>query len=175
MILSVTLPFFALIFFGFLAARRAWVPIAAVPAFNGFLFYFAVPAMLFRFAANTPFREITNAYKSAFVDACYQVKDHDGKTGKVKFTSRTDYHPFRIKDDAPVVRRALAGARRAGLTPATRTTRGGLDANWLVRHGVPTVTFGAGQHNIHTIDEYVDLAEFYQGCTMAIALATYTG
>jgi len=60
-ILSVTLPFFALIFFGYLAARRNWVPTAAVPAFNGFLLYFAVPAMLFRFAANTPFREITNA------------------------------------------------------------------------------------------------------------------
>ena len=61
MILSVTLPFFALIFFGYVAARREWVPIAAVPAFNGFLLYFAVPAMLFRFAANTPFRDITNA------------------------------------------------------------------------------------------------------------------
>ena len=61
MILSVTLPFFALIFLGFVAARRGWVPTAAVPAFNGFLLYFAVPAMLFRFTANTPFREITNA------------------------------------------------------------------------------------------------------------------
>lgn len=61
MILSVTLPFFALIFLGFLAARRGWVPTAAVPAFNGFLLYFAVPAMLFRFTANTPFREIANA------------------------------------------------------------------------------------------------------------------
>ena len=60
MILSVTLPFFALIFLGYLAASRRWVPTEAVPAFNGFLLYFAVPAMLFRFAANTPFREITN-------------------------------------------------------------------------------------------------------------------
>lgn len=60
MILSVTLPFFALILLGFIAARQRWVPTEAVPAFNGFLLYFAVPAMLFRFAANTPFREITN-------------------------------------------------------------------------------------------------------------------
>ena len=51
MILSVTLPFFALIFLGFVAARLRWVPTEAVPAFNGFLLYFAVPAMLFRFAA----------------------------------------------------------------------------------------------------------------------------
>ena len=60
MILSVTLPFFALIFLGFVAARLRWVPTEAVPAFNGFLLYFAVPAMLFRFASNTPFRELTN-------------------------------------------------------------------------------------------------------------------
>jgi len=59
-ILGVTLPFFALILFGYVAARRRWVPSEAVPAFNGFLLYFAVPAMLFRFAAGTPFQEIAN-------------------------------------------------------------------------------------------------------------------
>jgi predicted permease len=58
LILSVTLPFFALIFLGYLAAWRRWVPPEAVPAFNGFLLFFAVPAMLFRFAANTPFEEM---------------------------------------------------------------------------------------------------------------------
>jgi hypothetical protein len=60
LILSVTLPFFALILFGYVAAWRRWVPTEAVPAFNGFLLYFAVPAMLFRFAANTPFDELIN-------------------------------------------------------------------------------------------------------------------
>jgi malonate transporter and related proteins len=60
MIFSVTVPFFALIFFGYVAAKRSWVPTEAVPAFNGFLLFFAVPAMLFRFAANTPFADITN-------------------------------------------------------------------------------------------------------------------
>jgi predicted permease len=59
-ILGVTVPFFALVLFGYIAAARRWVPTEAVPAFNGFLLYFAVPAMLFRFAANTPFGEITN-------------------------------------------------------------------------------------------------------------------
>lgn len=60
MILSVTLPFFALILFGYIAAARRWVPTEAVPAFNGFLLFFAVPAMLFRFAANTPFDDLVN-------------------------------------------------------------------------------------------------------------------
>lgn len=60
MILAVTLPFFALILLGYVAAWRQWVPTSAVPAFNGFLLYFAVPAMLFRFASNTPFEQLVN-------------------------------------------------------------------------------------------------------------------
>lgn len=60
-ILTITVPFFALILAGYVSARRGWVPTEAVPAFNGFLLYFAIPAMLFRFASSTPFHEIANA------------------------------------------------------------------------------------------------------------------
>ena len=60
MILAITLPFFALILIGYVAARLQWVPTSAVPAFNGFLLYFAVPAMLFRFASNTPFDQLVD-------------------------------------------------------------------------------------------------------------------
>ncbi len=90
----------------------------------------------------------------------------------MKFTSRLDYHSFRLKDDAPVVRRAVRAAEGAGLTPTLKVGNGGLDANWLVRHKVPTVTFGAGQNNIHTTEEYVDVKSFVEGCRMALALAT---
>jgi malonate transporter and related proteins len=66
-ILSVTLPFFALILLGYVAASRRWVPTEAVPAFNGFLLYFAVPAMLFRFTAHTPFDRLVDvAFFSAW-------------------------------------------------------------------------------------------------------------
>jgi tripeptide aminopeptidase len=90
----------------------------------------------------------------------------------VRFRSRLDYHPFRLAEDAPVVRQAQEAAQRAGLRPVLRVANGGLDANWLVRHGIPTVTFGAGQHNIHTTEEYVDLPLFLAGCRLALVLAT---
>ena len=118
------------------------------------------------------FREITNAYKSAFVDASCKVKDQEGTTGKVRFTSRTDYHPFRLKDDSPVVHRAIAAVKAIGREPRTKVTNGGLDANWMVKHGIPTATFGAGQNEIHTVKEWVDVPEFLEGCRLAIALAT---
>ena len=117
-------------------------------------------------------RDITTAFKSAFTDAAARVKDHEGHTGKVRFVSKSDYHPFRLKDDAPVVQRAAAAVRAIGREPNLRVTNGGLDANWMVKHGIPTVTFGAGQNEIHTAKEYVDLTEFESGCRLALALAT---
>lgn len=118
-------------------------------------------------------REITAAYKAAFTAAAARVKDHEGRPGKATFHSRLDYVPFRLKDDAPVVKRAAAAVAGAlGREPNLRVTNGGLDANWMVKHGIPTVTFGAGQNEIHTVKEYVDLTEFESGCRLALALAT---
>ncbi len=120
-------------------------------------------------------RDITAAFKAAFAAAAARVKDHEGHTGKVKFVSKSDYHPFRLKEDAPVVRRAAAAVRAIGREPNLRVTNGGLDANWMVKHGIPTVTFGAGQNEIHTAKEYVDLTEFESGCRLALALAAREG
>jgi tripeptide aminopeptidase len=46
------------------------------------------------------------------------------------------------------------------------------DANGFDKHGVPTVTIGAGQYEIHTVNEYGDLPELANGCRLAVALAT---
>jgi tripeptide aminopeptidase len=115
---------------------------------------------------------ITSAYAKAFRDSAKRVTDADGRTAKVKFTRRRDYFPFRIKETSPVVRLARAAAERAGWTATLRSTNGGLDANWLTRHGIPTLTFGAGQNNVHTVDEFVNLDDFLEGCRFALALAT---
>jgi tripeptide aminopeptidase len=117
-------------------------------------------------------RTITNAYRDAFRAAAKHVSDDRGRIAKVRFETRHDYYPFHLKATEPVVRHALAAAEQAELKPTLRVTNGGLDANWLVRHGIPTVTFGAGQNNIHTVDEFVDVAEFAKGCRMALAVAT---
>jgi tripeptide aminopeptidase len=120
-------------------------------------------------------REISAAFKAAFTSAAGIVRDHEGRTAKVKFTSRLDYLPFRLKDDAPVVKRAADAVRAIGREPNLRVTNGGLDANWMVKHGIPTITFGAGQNEIHTVKEFVDLAEYESGCRLAVALATSEG
>jgi tripeptide aminopeptidase len=117
-------------------------------------------------------KEITAAYKAAFTKAAVDATNSEGKTGRVKFTTHTAYHPFRLKDTAPVVRRAVAAVAAQGHTPNVRLVNGGLDANYLVRHGIPTVTFGAGQNEAHTVDEWIDLTEFEVSCHLAVELAT---
>ena len=59
-ILTVTFPFFALVLAGYAATRVGWLTLPAVPGLNGFVLYFAVPCMLFRFGANTPVAELLN-------------------------------------------------------------------------------------------------------------------
>ncbi len=59
-ILSVTVPFFALVLCGYLAARRHVLPESAIPGLNAFVLYFALPCMLFRFGAGTPLWDLLN-------------------------------------------------------------------------------------------------------------------
>lgn len=53
-VLLVTFPFFALVLCGYVAARRRMLALEAIPALNGFVLYFALPCMLYRFGASTP-------------------------------------------------------------------------------------------------------------------------
>jgi malonate transporter and related proteins len=53
-VLEVTAPVFALIFAGFLAPRLKVLPHSGVAGINAFVFYFALPAMLFRVITQQP-------------------------------------------------------------------------------------------------------------------------
>ncbi|QEG35428.1 M20/M25/M40 family metallo-hydrolase [Bythopirellula goksoeyrii] len=116
--------------------------------------------------------KIAAGYREAFAKAQAEVTDVDGETAEVNFVSKPSYPSFEVKDDAPAVKHANRAVEMIGLEPVTLFSNGGLDANWLDKHGVPTVTIGAGQYEIHTIKEYIDLPEFAQGCRLAVALAT---
>ncbi|MDD5029589.1 MAG: AEC family transporter [Rhodoferax sp.] len=57
-IFLITFPFFALVLCGYLAARRRMLPLEAIPGLNGFVLFFALPCMLYRFGANTPIAQL---------------------------------------------------------------------------------------------------------------------
>jgi malonate transporter len=57
-ILATTFPFFALVLCGYLAVRRQMLPQLAIPGMNGFVLYFALPCLLYRFGASTPLAQL---------------------------------------------------------------------------------------------------------------------
>lgn len=60
-ILQVTFPFFALVLCGYVAARRRLLPLEAIGGLNGFVLFFALPCMLYRFGASTPIAQMLDA------------------------------------------------------------------------------------------------------------------
>ncbi len=114
---------------------------------------------------------ITTAYHDALKAAVSAVKDSGGATAELEFKGQPQYPSFNLPDDSPAVSHAKRAAESLGLPATTVFSNGGLDANWLVKYGVPTVTIGAGQHEIHTVHEFVDLAQYADGCRLAVALA----
>ena len=60
-VLQVTFPFFALVLAGYVAARRGLLPLEAIPGLNGFVLYFALPCMLFRFGSGLPVAQLLDA------------------------------------------------------------------------------------------------------------------
>lgn len=119
-------------------------------------------------------RKILDTYKKAFQDAARTVRDHQGRGGKIRFSASLDYESFRLKRSEPCVRAAHAALLTGGLKPAFEIIDGGLDANLMNRHGIPTVTLGAGQSTPHTVAEVLHLPQFKQACRVALCLATGT-
>jgi len=57
-IFTITFPFFALIAAGYAAGWARMLPLDAIPGLNGFVLFFALPCMLFRFGATTPVAQL---------------------------------------------------------------------------------------------------------------------
>ncbi|TXR49694.1 M20/M25/M40 family metallo-hydrolase [Phyllobacterium endophyticum] len=116
--------------------------------------------------------KIAKGYEEAFAKAQIEVTDDAGDTAGVKFSHVAAYPPFELGKDTAIVRRATKALQALGIEPVYVFSNGGLDANWLDKHGVPTVTIGSGQAEIHTIKEYVNLLEFEKGCRIGVLMAT---
>lgn len=116
-------------------------------------------------------RTITSTYRKAFKGAARSVRNNRGEQGRVEFLAERDYNAFKMPATSEPVRRAKASIEALGGEPKLAIANGGLDANYLNSLGVPTVTLGAGQHNPHTIDEYIDIDEYTDGCRLLTRLA----
>jgi tripeptide aminopeptidase len=119
-------------------------------------------------------RQIVEQIKRAFRQAAKQVRNVRGKCGRVEIDGRLDYESFLLPSDNASLRVAERAVRSLGLEPQRAVASGGLDANWMYRHGMPAATFGCGQCNQHMVTEALDTAQFETACRVALRLATQT-
>lgn len=117
---------------------------------------------------------IVSEYREAFRQSALGHRNEAGAAGSFEMEVEESYHAFALSESSPPVVAALRAVASLGLTPRIRISNGGLDANWLTRHGIPTVTLGCGQHEIHTTSEYVVIDEYLAGCRLGLALALGT-
>jgi len=116
--------------------------------------------------------KIVAAIRDAFEKAAASVTNDEGKAGACDFSSNVDYEAFALADDHPSITAAKDALGVVGREPYVDIANGGLDANWLFRHGIEAVTLGCGQRNIHTADERLDIADYLDACTVATWLIT---
>jgi len=115
--------------------------------------------------------EIVSQIKAAFDRASKEVTSVADAHGSVSFEGRLDYDSFRLERNEPSVQAAVSAVESLGETAEFAIANGGLDANWLYRHGIPAVSLGCGQIGQHTVGEALDLEQFYQSCQIALQLA----
>ena len=118
--------------------------------------------------------KIVAQIEKAFQSAAKAIKSSEGARGSVRIDGRLDYESFLIDGKNACVQLAEAAVAAAGRKPIQSISNGGLDANWLNAHGIPTVTLGCGQMDVHMTSEKLDLAAFRDACRIALLLATAT-
>jgi tripeptide aminopeptidase len=117
-------------------------------------------------------RQIVERFQQAFQAAAAEVKNVAGTAGKATIDGRIDYESFRLSDDEPCVVELERAIRSLGRQPERVVSNGGLDANWLTAHGIPTVTLGCGQLRQHMTTEALDIEDFHLAFRIALRLAT---
>jgi tripeptide aminopeptidase len=117
-------------------------------------------------------KRIVAQIEKAFRSAAAEVKNAVGATGSVNIDGRLDYESYRLSPGEPCVAAAAEAVRAVGREPELAVTNGGLDANWLVKHGISTVSLGCGQLHPHMTSEALLVPDFEDACRIALRLAT---
>jgi tripeptide aminopeptidase len=120
-------------------------------------------------------KKILQRIEQAFRDAVGEVRNVNGKKGKVRIASQLDYESFLLSPDAECITVAEEAVQSVGRQPLRAVANGGVDANWITAHGIPTVSLGCGQRNQHMVTENLNLAEFHDACRIAVRIAAGRG
>ena len=75
------------------------------------------------------------------------------------YSAKPQYGAMNVPDDAPIVRKVMEAARRAGRVVKPAAMGGGCDANILNQRGLTVANLGTGMRDIHTVREWLDVKD----------------
>lgn len=115
---------------------------------------------------------IVREFERAFALAAKTTTSSTRVRGEVSFVAKMKYESFRLPASSPVITSAREAITGVGLEPFEKISNGGLDANWMTAHGLPTITLGCGQEAIHTVKERLHLPSFLHAIRIGLRLAS---
>jgi len=115
--------------------------------------------------------EIMRTIRAAFTDAAAGAKITLGgevRRAWIEEQCEREYHSLRVPSDAPIVQLVKRAGQALGTTIQTITIGGGSDANVHNRQGITSVNLGTGMRDIHTVNEWIDLDDFYRSAEIVL-------
>ena len=115
--------------------------------------------------------EVMREIRAAFTDAAARATITLGgepRRAWIEEQREREYFSFRIPEDASSVQLVMRAARRIGATVETITIGGGSDANVFNKRGITSVNLGTGMRDIHTVNEWIDLEDFYRSAEIVL-------
>jgi tripeptide aminopeptidase len=96
----------------------------------------------------------------------------DGRqfSASLQYTAHTEYEAMNLPDDAPIVRKVVEAARRAGRVVKPEAMGGGCDANILNRRGFVVANLGTGMRDIHTVREWLNINDMISTTEVTLEL-----
>ncbi|PQO31613.1 M20/M25/M40 family metallo-hydrolase [Blastopirellula marina] len=114
---------------------------------------------------------LVQRFEKAFQEAAQEVTNVEGEHAAVEFDGDLNYEPFTMPTDSANVVIAERVLKSLDVQPVHAIANGGLDANWMFRHGIPTVSLGCGQQNPHMTSERLSIPQFHTACEIALRIA----
>ena len=91
-------------------------------------------------------------------------------SARVDIKEETIYDGFNLSGEDEVVRLAMEGVRKAGLSPILGPRGGGSDTNNLNAKGIPAVNLGVGATDDHTVHESVKVEDLVNATRLVLGI-----
>ncbi len=82
----------------------------------------------------------------------------------------TSYLGYFFEDEHPLIQQVMQANRLVGLTPTTKMSGGGSDANVFNQNGIESLNMGVGMQKVHTTNEQLCIEDMVKASNVCLAL-----